>query len=63
MAWAAATLAYLMSQNPDTQVEQHEPSSCDIKLDLSVVRSYETMNYMDHQGEWNILIWFLKNTQ
>ena len=46
--WKQAELA---SQNQDAQVEQHEPSSRDIKLDLSVALSYETDIILEHRGE------------
>ena len=39
--------AYLASQETLTQVKQHEPLSCDIKLDLSVVQSHKTVTYID----------------
>ena len=43
--WKQAELA---SQQPLAQVEQHEPSSRDIKLDLKVALSYETDIVLDH---------------
>ena len=43
--WKQAELA---SQNSNAQVEQHELSSRDIKLDLSVALSYETDIILEH---------------
>ena len=54
--------AYLTSQEQPTQVEQHEPSSHDIKLDLVVARSYKTNIILERRGERNIPTRFLKNT-
>ena len=45
---ARSTLAL---QEPLAQVEQHEPSSRDIKLDLKVALSYETDITLEHRGE------------
>ena len=36
------------------QVEQHESSSRDIKLDLTVALSYETDITLEHRGERNV---------
>ena len=56
--WKQAELA---SQNPNTQVEQHEPSSRDIKLDLSVALSYKTDITLEHRGERNVPKKYLKD--
>ena len=48
------------SLEPHAQVEQHEPSSRDIKLDLSVALSYETDITLEHQGERNVPKRYLK---
>ena len=53
--------ANLTSQGTLTQVEQHKPSSRDIKLDLSMARSHETDIILEWWGECNIPRWFLKN--
>ena len=55
--WRQASLA---SQEPLAQVEQHESLSRDIKLDLSVARSYETNIVLEHRGERNVPRRFLK---
>ena len=49
--WHQAALA---SQEQEAQVEQHELSSHDIKLDLSVARSYETDIILEQRGERNV---------
>ena len=53
--------AYLASQEQPTQVEQHELSSHDIKLDLAVAQSYKTDIILERRGEWNVPTRFLKN--
>ena len=53
--------AELVSQNQHAQVEQHEPSSRDIKLDLSVALSYETDIVLEHRGERNVPKKYLKD--
>ena len=45
------------------QVEQHEPSSRDIKLDLTVALSYETDITLDHRGERNVPRRYLKEAR
>ena len=55
--------ASLTSQEPEAQVEQHEPSSRDIKLDLKVAQSYETDIILERRGERNVPRRYLKNTQ
>ena len=55
--WKQAELA---SQTQNAQVEQHESSSRDIKLDLSVALSYETDIILEHQGERNVPQRYLK---
>ena len=55
--WNQAKLA---SQDQKAQVEQHEPSSRDIKLDLSVARSYETDITLERRGECNVPRRYLK---
>ena len=52
--------AELVSQNSLAQVEQHEPSSHDIKLDLAVALSYETDIHLEHRGERNVPKRYLK---
>ena len=51
---AQRTRSTLASQEPLAQVEQHEPSSRDIKLDLKVALSYETDIILEHRGERNV---------
>src|ERR1700761_3414266 len=55
--WRQAELA---SQESPAQVEQHEPSSRDIKLDLKVALSYETDITLEHRGERNVPRRYLK---
>ena len=52
--------ASLTSQEPPAQVEPHEPSSRDIKLDLSVAQSYETDIILEQRGECNVPRRYLK---
>ena len=49
--WKQAELA---SQETFAQVEPHESSSRDIKLDLKVALSYETDIILEHRGERNV---------
>ena len=49
--WHQAALA---SQEPIAQVKLHELSSHDIKLDLSMGRSYKTDIVLERRGERNI---------
>ena len=58
--WRQAELA---SQETLAQVEQHEPSSCDIKLDLKVALSYETDIILEHRGERNVPKRYLKEAR
>ena len=58
---AQRTRTSLASLEPPAQVEQHEPSSRDIKLDLSVALSYKTDIVLEHQGERNVPKKYLKD--
>ena len=58
--WKQASLA---SQGSSAQVEQHEPSSRDIKLDLTVALSYETDIILEHRGERNVPRRYLKEAR
>src|ERR1700761_8873009 len=58
--WRQAELA---SQQTLAQVEQHEPSSRDIKLDLKVALSYKTDIILEHRGERNVPKKFLKEAR
>ena len=58
--WKQAELA---SQETLAQVEQHEPSSRDIKLDLKVALSYETDIILEHRGERNVPKKYLKDAR
>ena len=49
-----------MLQCPNTQVEQHELLSRDIKLDLSVAWSYETDIILERRGKCNVPRRYLK---
>ena len=51
------------SQETLAQVEQHEPSSRDIKLDLKVALSYETDIILEHRGERNVPKRYLKEAR
>ena len=51
------------SQEPLAQVEQHESSSRDIKLDLKVALSYETDINLEHRGERNVPKRYLKEAR
>ena len=57
---AQRTRLSIASLEPPAQVEQHESLSRDIKLDLSVARSYETNIVLEHRGERNVPRRFLK---
>ena len=58
--WKQAELA---SQESLAQVEQHESSSRDIKLDLTVALSYETNIILEHRGERNVPRRYLKEAR
>ena len=58
--WKQAELA---SQENLAPVEQHEPSSHDIKLDLKVALSYKTDITLEHRGERNVPKRYLKNAR
>ena len=58
--WKQAKLA---SQETLAQVEPHEPSSHDIKLDLKVALSYETDITLEHRGERNVPQRYLKEAR
>ena len=58
--WKQAELA---SQETFAQVEQHEPSSRDIKSDLKVALSYETDITLEHRGERNVPRRYLKEAR
>src|ERR1700761_7851126 len=58
--WKRAAQA---SQESLAQVEQHKPSSCDIKLDLTVALSYETDINLEHRGERNVPKRYLKEAR
>ena len=60
---AQRTRSTLASLKTLAQVEQHEPSSCDIKLDLTVALSYETDITLEHRGERNIPRRYLKEAR
>ena len=60
---AQRTRSSLASQEPLAQVEPHEPSSRDIKLDLKVALSYETDITLEHRGERNVPRRFLKEAR
>ena len=60
---AQRTRTSLMSLAPPAQVEQHEPSSRDIKLDLKVALSYETDIILEHRGERNVPKRYLKEAR
>ena len=58
--WKQAELA---SQNSHAQVEQHEQSSRDFKLDLAVALSYKTDIILEYRGERNIPRRYLKEAR
>ena len=60
---AQRTRSSLASQEPLAQVEQHELSSRDIKLDLTVALSYETDITLEHRGERNVPRRYLKEAR
>ena len=60
---AQRTRSALASLEPLAQVEQHESSSRDIKLDLTVALSYETDIILEHRGERNVPKRFLKEAR
>src|ERR1700761_5896613 len=51
------------SQETLAHVEPHEPSSRDIKLDLTVALSYETDIILEHRGERNVPKKYLKEAR
>ena len=60
---AQRTRSSLASLKSPAQVEQHKPSSRDIKLDLKVALSYKTDITLEHRGERNIPKRYLKEAQ
>ena len=60
---AQRTRSTLAPQEPLAQVEQHEPSSRDIKLDLKVALSYKTDIILEHRGERNVPRRYLKEAR
>src|ERR1700761_168698 len=60
---AQRTRTTLASQETLAQVEQHEPSSRDIKLDLKVALSYKTEINLEHRGERNVPKRYLKEAR
>ena len=60
---AQRTRSTLASQESLAQVEQHESSSRDIKLDLKVALSYETDITLEHRGERNVPKKYLKEAR
>ena len=60
---AQRTRSSIASLEPPAQVEQHELSSRDIKLDLAVALSYETDIILEHRGERNVPRRYLKEAR
>ena len=60
---AQRTRTSLAPLEPPAPVEQHESSSHDIKLDLTVALSYETDITLEHRGERNVPKRYLKEAR